>query len=229
MKADKQFDFYEFAGIVMPGAILIAGLAQAVPNIGAIIAVKDMTLGTLGLFVILSYAAGHLVQTVGNALEGLYWLFSGIPTDWIRTGRGHLLSQGQRTALEEQVPKKLGLRAPFAFKHLDKKEWFSITRQIYAAVAAANRANRIDVFNGNYGLNRGLAASLLLVAAVVIIQDHHHWPYSCGLALAALAGIYRMQRFARHYARELFVQFLQLPLNGTSDTKSLIVDPSTKE
>lgn len=226
MKADKQLDFYEFAGIVMPGSILIAGLAQAVPDIGAIIAVKDMTLGTLGLFVILAYAAGHLVQTVGNAIENLYWLYPGIPSDWVRTGRGHLLSQGQRAALEEQIPKKLGLRPPFAFNRLDKKEWFSTTRQIYAAVAAANRANRIDVFNGNYGLNRGLAASLLLVAAVVAMNDHGHWLYSCGLVVAAAAGIYRMQRFARHYARELFVQFLQLPMPSDAlEGKSLIVDP----
>ncbi len=171
MKADKQFDFYEFAGIVMPGAILIAGLAQAVHEIGAVVAIKDMTLGTLGLFVILAYAAGHLVQTVGNFIENVWWYFPGMPTDWARTNRGNSLSVSQRTALENQVPAKLGLRPPCSLSTLSAKDWFAITRQIYAAVAAAGRSCRVDMFNGNYGLNRGLAVSLITVAVAVLMKE----------------------------------------------------------
>ena len=62
MKADKNFDFYEFAGIVMPGAILIFGLAQAETLIAQTIPLSDMSIGSLGVFLILAYAAGHLVQ-----------------------------------------------------------------------------------------------------------------------------------------------------------------------
>ncbi|AMV35325.1 hypothetical protein VN12_24580 [Pirellula sp. SH-Sr6A] len=73
MKADKNFDFYEFAGIVMPGAILIFGLAQAETLIAQTVPLKDMSLGSLGVFLILSYAAGHLVQTLGGFLETAWW------------------------------------------------------------------------------------------------------------------------------------------------------------
>jgi hypothetical protein len=223
MKADKQFDFYEFAGIVMPGAILLVGLAQVIPQIAALIPVKEMSLGSLGVFLILAYAAGHLVQTVGNFIEFVWWFFPGMPSDWVRADRGQLLSSSQRTVLQDQLPAKLGLPSPFSFASVDTKAWFAITRQIYAAVAGAGRAARIDTFNGNYGLNRGLGASLLVVAIVVLIDSYLNWPYALGLSVAALAALYRMHRFGRHYARELFVQFLQLPVPPDGQQKKTLI------
>jgi hypothetical protein len=222
MKADKQFDFYEFAGIVMPGAILLVGLGQVLPPLAAMVPVKDMSLGSLGIFLILSYAAGHIVQTLGNLIENLWWYFPGMPSDWVRTDRGHLLSESQRTLLQEQLPAKLSLPAPFSFASVNAKGWFAITRQVYAAVAAAGRASRIDTFNGNYGLNRGLGASLLAVGVVVLFADRSNWPYTLGLLAVAFAALYRMHRFGRHYARELFVQFLQLAMPEGADQKKII-------
>lgn len=228
MKADKQFDFYEFAGIVMPGAILIAGLSRVVPSVGSVIAVKDISLGSLGLFLILAYAAGHVLQSIGNFIEFVWWFFPGMPTDWVRADRGHLLSPSQRSALEQQLPKKLALEGPFSFSTITAEQWFALSRQVYAAVAAATRASRIDTFNGNYGLNRGLAAAFLLVGVAVVIQDRAHWPYAVALACAAALALLRMHRFGRHYARELFVQFLQLPLpDGTPDKKPIILESSS--
>jgi hypothetical protein len=223
MKADKQFDFYEFAGIVMPGAILLVGLTQVSPKIAAIIPSKDMSLGSLGLFLILAYATGHLLQAAGNLVESVWWFFPGMPSDWVRTGTGHLLSPGQRSALQEQLPAKLNLSSTFSFDRVDAKAWFGITRQVYAAVAAAGRSTRVDTFNGNYGLNRGLGASLLVVAIILLIDDRANWPYAVGLAAAALAALYRMHRFGRHYARELFVQFLQLPMPPESQQKKAVI------
>jgi hypothetical protein len=227
MKADKQFDFYEFAGIVMPGAILIAGLAQLIPAVGSVITVKDISLGSLGLFLILAYAAGHLVQSIGNFLEFAWWWYPGMPTDWVRSDRGHLLSPSQRSALEQQLPKKLALEGSFSFSAVSAKQWFAVSRQVYAAVAAATRSSRVDTFNGNYGLNRGLAAAFLVLGIVTLIQSRANWPYALGLAIAAALALFRMHRFGRHYARELFVQFLQLPMPENADEKKhLILDAS---
>lgn len=223
MKADKQFDFYEFAGIVMPGAILLVGLTQVSPKIAAVIPSKDMSLGNLGVFLILAYAAGHLLQAAGNLVENLWWYLPGMPTDWVRTDTGHLLSPGQRSTLQEQLPAKLGLSSSFSFDNVDPKAWFGITRQVYAAVAAAGRSGRVDTFNGNYGLNRGLGASLLIVAIILLTDDRSNWPYAIGLAAAALAALYRMHRFGRHYARELFVQFLQLPIPPENPQKKAVI------
>ena len=223
MKADKQFDFYEFAGIVMPGAILLVGLTLVIPKIAVLIPFKEMSLGSLGLFLILAYAAGHLLQGAGNFIECAWWFRSGMPSDWVRTDTGHLLSAAQRAALQEHLPTKLALSSPFSFASVDVKAWFGITRQVYAAVAGAGRASRVDTFNGNYGLNRGLGASLLVVAVVVVIDDYLNWPYALGLSVAALVALYRMHRFGRHYARELFVQFLQLPLPPEGQQEKTVI------
>lgn len=212
MKADKNFDFYEFAGIVMPGAILIFGLAQAETLIAQTVPLKDMSLGSLGVFLILSYAAGHLVQTLGGFLETAWWYWYGMPSDWIRSNKLKLIHDSQRTAIISQLQTKLGLSVPADLSAIGRKEWYGITRQIYAAVAAQSRASRVDIFNGNYGLNRGLCVSLVFVAIVAIFKVPTNWSAIGLLGFGAVLAALRMHRFGKHYARELLVQFLQLPM-----------------
>jgi hypothetical protein len=69
----------------------------------------------------------------------------------------------------------------------------------------------VDTFNGNYGLNRGLAAGLPAALALMPTQAAVDWRVVVCVLVGAGLALYRMHRFARHYARELFVQFLQLP------------------
>lgn len=216
MKADKNFDFYEFAGIVMPGAVLIFGLAQAETLIAQTIPLTDMSLGSLGVFLILAYAAGHLVQTLGGFLEKAWWYKHGMPSDWILKDEFKLISSAQRSALASQLPAKLGLTEPVDFAMTKKSEWFGYVRQMYAAVAAKGRASRIDTFNGNYGLNRGLCVSLILVAIVALIKAPSNWGTVILLLVGAALAALRMHRFGKHYARELLVQFLQLPMPSPS-------------
>jgi uncharacterized membrane protein len=67
---------------------------------------------------------------------------------------------------------------------------------------------RIDTFNGNYGLNRGLASATAILAVVSATQSS----WWIALALLAISGVflYRAYRFGVYYARELFMQFLVL-------------------
>jgi hypothetical protein len=217
----KQFDFYEFIGILLPGAIVMAALVLLFPGWGLPTLVKDISAGGLGVFIVLAYAAGHLVQAVGNLIETAWWKgWGGMPTDCLRTKPTELLAVQQVSMLEERLRKQLGLTS-FDIASTTASDWYAITRQIYAAVANAGRASRVDIFNGNYGLNRGLTAGLLVTFALLPMQTPVDWRVTVCVLVGTGLALYRMHRFARHYARELFIQFLQLPEREIDKEKKL--------
>jgi hypothetical protein len=100
---------------------------------------------------------------------------------------------------------------------LDPKVWWPISRQIYADVGKNGKLDRIETFNGMYGLNRGLAAATFGLACVAAAQGR----WSIALALIALTAVYdyRAYRFGVHYGRELYLQFLVLDDKAASSEK----------
>lgn len=207
----KQFDHYEFSGLLLPGATLIAGLIVIFPKSISLDDLLKVTFGSLGVFVVLSYVLGHLVQAVGNLTEWLWWhAAGGLPTDWLRTKPHRLLSRDQTETLQPRARERLSV------PHLDigkatKREWYAVTRQIHADVSGAGRSARVEIFNGNYGLHRGLAAALLCVAIAATLAEPRRFDVGIVAAVGSGLALIRMHRFGIHYARELFVQFLQLP------------------
>ena len=209
----NRFTYYDLTGILAPGAVLLVGVLLLFADLRAALLVEDFSVGGLGLFVILAYVTGQLTQAVGNVLEKTYWkMWGGMPTDWVRSGRRFLLASEQVRALETQLPTKLGYRLDVPLAALSQEAWFSLTRQIYAAIAAEGRAGRVDMFNGNYGLNRGVGTALLLIAALTLLDEPGNGGAALGLGIGAVVAGSRMHRFAVHYGRELFIQFLQLPI-----------------
>lgn len=209
--------FYEQVGIIIPGAVFLFGLILFFPDLHSILATNGFTLGELGIFVLLSYAAGHLVAAVGNVGEGLLWrLTGGMPSNWIVKEKTQLLSPHQRELVEARVQTHLGI-AVARIRGLPRKEWFPISRQLYAKVMRHGKADRIDTFNGNYGLNRGLAAASLVLSGLAAARGE--WLVAALLVVGSLIYGYRAYRFGVHYARELFVQFLTIDQVVTSTEK----------
>lgn len=206
----REFDFYEFAGVVVPGSVLLVGSAVCVPAIKAVVFEKDLSLGESALALVVAYGLGHLIQAVGNAIEKLWWrAWKGMPSDWPRSGQHRLLAEQQVAVIDDALFDRLGYRVEGGFRRLDQQGWYALVRQIYAFVMKAGTAKRIDVFNGNYGLNRGMAAALLSILFIHWATADHVRPGTVLLILAAAGlALYRMHRFGVHYARELFVQFL---------------------
>jgi hypothetical protein len=64
---------------------------------------------------------------------------------------------------------------------LNPKVWWPISRQIYTDIAKNGKPDRIDTFNGMYGLNRGLAAATFALACVGAVQGK--WSIALGLLL----------------------------------------------
>src|ERR1700674_298977 len=91
-----KMSFYEQLGIVIPGSVLMFGLILYYPGLQLITAKDGLSVGDLGLFVLIAYAAGHLVAAIANALETLFWgSLGGMPSDWITRDPPALLSEDQ--------------------------------------------------------------------------------------------------------------------------------------
>jgi hypothetical protein len=136
----------------------------------------------------------------------MFWgAIGGMPSDWVTRASGTaLLSDEQITALERKMSERLKIMA--TVKGYDRKKWWPISRQIYADVAKNGKPDRIDTFNGNYGLTRGLTASALVLAVTACLQKPQQ--VAIGLLVLAIVFGYRAYRFGTLYGREFYLQFL---------------------
>jgi hypothetical protein len=206
----RNFDFYEFAALLAPGAVALVVLGATVPATRSLI--FNLQIGDFGLFVLLAYVCGHLAQAVGGFLESAWWKArGGIPTDWPRRD-SRLLSSSQRLRLIAGLRKRGLIDERSELHEITEADWYAITRQVYAVVQKADRSTRVDIFNGNYGLSRGLAAAFLVLAAFLTVRVVFDGDYPQALLLVCaclLLFLYRMDRFGQHYARELYIQFIE--------------------
>jgi hypothetical protein len=209
--------FYEQVGIVIPGSVFVFGLLFFFPALQPVLTKDGVSLGDFGIFLLLSYAAGHLIAAVGNVGERLFWwFFGGMPTDWITRTSTPLLSSSQVDLVEKKLQTRLGITDKV--RGLDPKVWRLISRQMYADIAKNGKPDRIDTFNGMYGLNRGLAAATISLGCIAAVQGK----CSVALGLFVLTAVYdyRAYRFGVHYGRELYLQFLVLNDAGNKSAAS---------
>ena len=209
----RQFDFYEFAGVIAPGVVILLAAGLIWPDYLGSVQKLDVTLGGFGLALVLAYVAGHLLQGIGNMFEWAWWkLNGGWPSDWPRHGKGNLLSELQLAKLQERLRSDLGFSDITFGPSLSAKAWHPIFRQVYATVRAAGRDDRAHTFNGNYGMFRGIvSAALVATVGILIARGWTAWPLATVFLVAAALAVFRMHRFAIHYARETLVQFISLP------------------
>jgi hypothetical protein len=154
---------------------------------------------------------GHLLAALGNAIEKVYWwMKGGMPSVWIVGPTPALLSTAQIAKVQATVSSRLGLvLRPLA--ELKRDEWFPVFRQIYSDVENHGKPDRGNVFNGMYGLNRGLCSASVALAVTTLIQAPMQWPVILALLVVSGIYLYRMHRFGVHYAREIYNQFQLLP------------------
>jgi hypothetical protein len=202
---------YEFLGVIVPGVIVTYGFALMFPELSLLKATEKVSFGEVGLMLVLAFVAGQLLQALGNLVEDFWWwLFRGWPSDWVYEKKTNLLSSAQYEDLFIKISKMLG-RPKFDPGSAHSKPWKAITRQVYAAVARSGGTARIDVFNGNYGMFRGIVAAVIVtgLAGAVSGRIEDYRIYG-GLVVMLALALLRMHRFAIVYARELFVAFLLL-------------------
>jgi hypothetical protein len=198
---NRTFD--EYAGFVIPGAVTLMAVLWLFPESRALVSKEGVTVGEFGLFVIIAYAAGQLLQALGNYLEWAWWRLSGgMPAT--RMLSGALLTAEQHRRLLDALRPALGGTEPAKLSASDSR---AIIREVYAEVLAAGKAARVDTFNGSYGLMRGLAAAFVVLFVLAIVAGKGVTVLGALFVLFMLA-LHRMHRYSQHYATELFTQFL---------------------
>lgn len=227
----RQFDLHEFLGYITPGMLLILGIRCLLPDAEKVLPLNSLSLGEFGVGVVLAYAGGQLLQSIGIIVEKCWWWFwGGMPSDWVRTGKHELITVAQLTQVESGVRRLSGGNC-ITLASLDQKQWYRVTRQICAAISGAGRSRRIDIFNGHYGLCRGLVSCLvvLLILCVGSAVSGAIFPQTSALSVERsllngwsgilIAGallipsVHQMHHFGVLYAREVFVQFIELPMS----------------
>lgn len=200
----REFSFYEFVGILVPSTILLF-FTNHILFFAFCIHIFDFNnLGDSIIFIIIAYGIGHVLHSLGNLLEVIFWkIFNGMPTQWLTYKprfASPLFDIDDTIKIRENVWHKFG-----------KSENKDYGRLVYTWLFNKNRTARIDIFNGNYSLFRGLAVCFILLsllsAFLVSLQ------IAAVSIILVLLSLYRMFRFAKNYACELYRTFLTLEEN----------------
>jgi hypothetical protein len=98
------FDFYDYAGFMVPGAVLLLGFSYLIPQDIMSKVPKDISFGAFGLLALSAYVAGHLVEGLAEVLDDLLYFRSGRSTDW--TEWKDVLPENQVNLAREKAEKR---------------------------------------------------------------------------------------------------------------------------
>jgi len=88
---DKLLKIHEFSAYLVPGAIVVYGLLYLSPSGTTLISTNNVSIGDFGIFAILAYSVGHIIQVLGRYIE-----------KWIENCRGDFKDKEKFIGLVEQ-------------------------------------------------------------------------------------------------------------------------------
>jgi hypothetical protein len=159
----KEFSFYEFVGIIVPGVTLLFCTEMIIETVYAKVMLDFSKIGESFIFLIIAYGIGHTLQAVGNVFEIIFWkLFSGMPTQWLTKKnrfRIELFDSDQTEKIKTKIQQHFVVK-PGKDYGMDVYNWLSLKEKI--------TEKRIDVFSANYSLFRGLTVTFYILAIVIL-------------------------------------------------------------
>ncbi|MDR0942862.1 MAG: hypothetical protein LBM19_04655 [Holosporales bacterium] len=145
-----------------------------------IINVNYSSVGDLGVFLILSFCSGQFVQAIANILERLIW-----------------------------HPRKLTIKIFKKDRNVNNVNVDeSFIRETYINILRENKTERIDIFNKQYGLLRGLFIDSLILLCINNVSKGWYCFFTF-LFLSFIIG-YRAYHFAGLYSKELLAEYKNL-------------------
>lgn len=217
-----KFDPYDYIGVILPGsAVLFAGMV-AEPEFRGLFGKGGIDVAGLGLFLIMSFVTGHIVQSFGNLIEyALKHVPGGNPADELLSQAQKIVAPGQRAKLAGKLKADMDAE----LDGMDSPSWLAIRRQMYASLPKGAARERLESFNRTYGMLRGMSAALLVIAAAIMILRPSAWAFAAVAAACSAATLMRMVRFSATYMRELVVQYLIARRPGDKPVKEKAAKP----
>jgi hypothetical protein len=209
----KQFSLYDIVGVLAPGTVIVVGISIIFPSTSGPLIPNDLSGGELGLVVLLSYVVGNIVAGLSNIFERPYWaLTGGIHTARARKNDGIIITVSEFEQLQRKLQAVGILNEGEVIQRLEADKWWAITRQIDAFLDSRKLTERLQLFNAQFGMNRGIAMAFLIILAMTLMTfGIRQWKIELLLAGCTAVSIYRMHTFSLHYAQKLFRTFLTAP------------------
>jgi len=197
----KEFSFYEFVGILVPGATLLFFI-ELIIEVDFEKAIIDFSkIGESFVFLVIAYGMGHILQALGNVYESMFWkIIGGMPTQWLTKGnrfRINLFDLEQTEKIKTKIFQQFGEKSGKDYGR-DVYNWLSLKEKV--------TEKRIDIFNANYSLLRGLTVTFYLLSLIVLFFIG--WKLILIPFILGFLSNYRMFRFAKLYAEEIFRSYL---------------------
>lgn len=260
-----KINFQDLVIYLIPGAItVLVGywfvLAFVSPSLG----VDIVSWGALAILLILSYAIGNVVQALGNGLEAYYerrW--GGKYSDLLLRNQGSDLSDALRTELVQRIQTVFKVVVPVGpyedtpqgrrQRKAEARARHEAFHLCYSLILQEDAAQHAEIFQGLYGLYRGLltAAALGMVASLAIAAKQLVLHALQANAIALPSGAFyridstqlitavlllvgflcvwpllaqRLKRFARHYATAVYESFYGWYEKHTLPWSGFIID-----
>lgn len=199
------FDPYEFIAVIIPGALPTFAMSLLLPEIATALASNGLELGEFGVFLIISFVVGHVVQSLGNLIESAEGLI-GVGKRDLQFLKMPPVSTDQWARFERSVCSMVGRENC----SISRENYSSVINEVYSRLHADQRTKRIDAFNRTYGLCRGMVAGSIATTVLIVTLGGVETRYYAALVLVFLTiPLYiRMRRFSRLYLSEVVNQYL---------------------
>jgi hypothetical protein len=196
----KDLTFYEFVALIIPSVVLLFSVNFILTLQGNKSFFDFSNIGESVIFLCFSYALGHIIQGIGNIFENLLWkCYGGMPTKWLL----------KPNRFKERI---LDINMIEKIKEKIEKDYGSISNEtdygliIYDKLFQKKLTERIDIFNGNYSLFRGLSITFIILFVYLIFDKNHEFALVCFICF--FISLRRMIRFGKHYAKNIFRSYL---------------------
>jgi len=223
-----KLDPYELIAVIPTGVIfgiglffIFFGLPMSLSSQADTLDKLNASLGDLGLIVIVAFVVGQLLRQIARRLERWLWpLFGGWPAERFLDRDSKHLDDGQYDRLFGAIDSRI-LHRPPTSKDLNG----SLVHDMFVQCHAANRAERLDAMNRNYGFFNGLAVSFLLLAIIAAFQGLGELEFALVLFAVGLLAVYATVAAGNDFAMELMTQFINLPPPNAADDAKKVGQP----